>query len=53
MKWFAVIKIAAFKKCMKPYSCGYHQCELVCHQGECGECPKSLIRTCPCGKTCI
>ncbi|CAF0705787.1 unnamed protein product [Brachionus calyciflorus] len=39
------------QKCLKPFACGYHQCEIVCHPGECGECPKSLVRTCPCGKT--
>ena len=39
------------EKCMKPYSCGYHICENVCHEGECSNCPKSLKRTCPCGKT--
>lgn len=43
--------ISKLKKCLKPYLCGYHQCELECHEGKCGECPKSLIRTCPCEKT--
>ncbi len=36
---------------MKPYKCGFHKCEQVCHSGECGECPRSLVRTCPCGKS--
>ncbi|RNA28661.1 NF-X1-type zinc finger NFXL1 [Brachionus plicatilis] len=39
------------QKCLKPYTCGYHKCEFICHPGECGECPRSLIRTCPCGKS--
>lgn len=39
------------KKCGKHYNCGVHSCELVCHSGKCGDCPKS--RTCPCGKKTI
>jgi len=37
--------------CSKPYSCGHHICERDCHDGECGECPRSGKRSCPCGKT--
>ena len=37
--------------CDKPLTCGHHVCERVCHDGECGACPKSLRRSCPCGKT--
>ncbi|XP_070554401.1 NF-X1-type zinc finger protein NFXL1-like [Ptychodera flava] len=37
--------------CKRSYSCGYHVCEKTCHSGECGVCPRSLNRTCPCGKT--
>lgn len=39
--------------CLKPFECGFHKCEVTCHSGACGPCPKSLIRTCPCGKTSI
>ncbi|KAK6628816.1 hypothetical protein RUM43_002632 [Polyplax serrata] len=38
------------KVCGKPFSCGFHKCTLVCHEGSCGECPSSLERSCPCGK---
>nr|CAB3264314.1 ZF(NFX1) NF-X1-type zinc finger protein [Phallusia mammillata] len=39
------------KKCDKPFRCGFHKCEKVCHEaGQCGECPRSGERTCPCGK---
>lgn len=39
------------KVCGKAYSCGHHECKKVCHSGECGKCPSSGPRTCPCGKT--
>lgn len=39
------------KVCNKKFSCGLHSCKRVCHDGDCGECPLSLPRTCPCGKT--
>lgn len=39
------------KPCGKTYSCGLHTCKKVCHSGECGQCPLSLPRSCPCGKT--
>lgn len=34
------------------YSCGQHKCTLVCHSGECGDCPFSpeKVSSCPCGK---
>lgn len=37
------------KVCHKPFSCGYHKCEKVCHSGSCEECPNSGMRSCPCG----
>lgn len=38
--------------CSKPYACGSHKCEKVCHDSKsCGECPRSLLRSCPCGKS--
>ncbi|XP_037901244.1 NF-X1-type zinc finger protein NFXL1 [Glossina fuscipes] len=37
--------------CSKLYACGIHMCKKVCHSGDCGECPLSLPRSCPCGKT--
>ncbi|KAG9347036.1 hypothetical protein JZ751_005963 [Albula glossodonta] len=36
--------------CGKPLPCGNHTCEQVCHSGQCGECPRSGNRACPCGK---
>eukprot|EP00055_Hartaetosiga_balthica_P010200 m.42818 g.42818 ORF g.42818 m.42818 type:complete len:714 (-) comp7079_c0_seq1:187-2328(-) len=38
------------KSCGLPLSCKHHSCERQCHDGECGVCPRSLKRTCPCGK---
>uniref|UniRef100_A0A1S4GP15 Uncharacterized protein n=2 Tax=Anopheles gambiae TaxID=7165 RepID=A0A1S4GP15_ANOGA len=37
--------------CNKPFPCGLHHCESVCHAGPCGPCPLGLPRSCPCGKT--
>lgn len=37
--------------CNRKYSCGLHVCKKICHTGDCGECPLSLPRSCPCGKT--
>lgn len=39
------------KVCNKLHSCGHHRCQKICHKGECGPCPSSGLRTCPCGKT--
>lgn len=39
------------KVCGSKYSCGAHVCKRVCHSGPCGDCPLSLPRSCPCGKT--
>jgi hypothetical protein len=25
------------RKCGKSFKCGFHQCEQVCHEGECGK----------------
>lgn len=41
------------KVCGKPLSCGKHVCEKVCHKDECGDCPRSLPRTCPCGRNTL
>ena len=30
--------------------CGKHRCERECHAGECGACPLSGRKSCPCGK---
>lgn len=40
------------KKCAKRLSCGNHDCEKICHGGDCGPCSKSpeLLNTCACGK---
>lgn len=37
--------------CGSRLSCGNHTCEEVCHDGVCPPCPRSISRTCPCGKT--
>uniref|UniRef100_A0A1B6MK23 PHD-type domain-containing protein n=1 Tax=Graphocephala atropunctata TaxID=36148 RepID=A0A1B6MK23_9HEMI len=37
--------------CGKRLPCGDHKCDLVCHKGPCGDCPRSLPRPCPCGKS--
>ncbi|RVE60906.1 hypothetical protein OJAV_G00186070 [Oryzias javanicus] len=37
--------------CGAPLSCRNHTCEQVCHDGACPPCPRSLSRSCPCGKT--
>ncbi|KAJ2940936.1 hypothetical protein O0L34_g10198 [Tuta absoluta] len=37
------------KPCNKPFDCGYHKCEKVCHSGSCGPCPNTGMRSCPCG----
>jgi NF-X1-type zinc finger protein NFXL1 len=38
--------------CGKLLSCGNHKCEDTCHRpGQCGPCPRSGARSCPCGKS--
>lgn len=37
--------------CGSVLSCGNHTCEVVCHSGACPPCPRSVSRSCPCGKT--
>lgn len=34
-------------------NCGAHQCQQVCHRGQCQPCPRSpsLVKTCPCAQT--
>ena len=39
------------EKCGKKLGCGYHMCEVVCHEGPCPPCPLSQLRHCPCGKS--
>lgn len=36
--------------CGKPLDCGFHHCEKLCHEGECGPCPYKPPRSCFCGK---
>ncbi|KAK8792799.1 hypothetical protein WA158_004963 [Blastocystis sp. Blastoise] len=36
--------------CNKPLSCGHHQCQFICHSGECPPCPLLPPRKCFCGK---
>ncbi|KXJ04687.1 NF-X1-type zinc finger protein NFXL1, partial [Exaiptasia diaphana] len=37
--------------CGRSLACGFHVCEIVCHTGQCGDCPRTGERTCPCGKS--
>ncbi|XP_043918359.1 NF-X1-type zinc finger protein NFXL1 [Protopterus annectens] len=37
--------------CGRTLSCRNHTCEKVCHSGDCGDCPRSGKRVCPCGKS--
>lgn len=37
--------------CGSLLSCGNHTCEVLCHDGACPPCPRSVSRACPCGKT--
>lgn len=39
------------KACGKRLNCGHHLCQKICHSGDCGDCPLSGERRCPCGKT--
>ena len=40
------------EKCGKKLLCGFHMCEVICHEigQECPPCPLSQTRHCPCGK---
>ena len=51
LHFFNWISNSSLKVCGKPLDCGEHSCEMVCHAGSCGECPRAGARTCPCGKT--
>uniref|UniRef100_A0A8C2ZVF3 Nuclear transcription factor, X-box binding-like 1 n=1 Tax=Cyclopterus lumpus TaxID=8103 RepID=A0A8C2ZVF3_CYCLU len=37
--------------CGSLLSCGNHTCEVLCHDGVCPPCPRSVSRSCPCSKT--
>ncbi|ESO93823.1 hypothetical protein LOTGIDRAFT_209369 [Lottia gigantea] len=37
--------------CNKVLNCKNHVCEKICHSGDCGNCPRLGLRSCPCGKT--
>ena len=41
------------EKCQEKLGCGFHRCEIICHDAgdECPPCPLSQIRHCPCGKS--
>ncbi|RWS25977.1 Protein shuttle craft-like protein [Leptotrombidium deliense] len=45
--------VSCGKTCCKPLSCGIHECQKVCHFGECGECtlPCNITRK-DCGHSC-
>jgi len=38
------------KVCGQPLTCGHHNCEDFCHEGECPTCPYSSKQSCLCGK---
>lgn len=38
------------RPCEKPLSCSHHRCDRGCHKPPCGPCPRSVNRSCPCGK---
>lgn len=38
------------KVCGRKLECGQHLCEVICHSGPCGQCPRTGERSCPCGK---
>ncbi|XP_077301482.1 NF-X1-type zinc finger protein NFXL1 [Arctopsyche grandis] len=35
--------------CGKPFACGFHKCEEICHVSVCGDCPFTGLQKCPCG----
>lgn len=37
-------------RCGRALACGHHECEGVCHRGDCEPCALAGERTCPCGK---
>ncbi|KPM11413.1 transcriptional repressor NF-X1-like protein [Sarcoptes scabiei] len=41
--------------CSKPYDCGEHKCQKICHKDGCGSCPLSpdQIKSCCCGQTLL
>ncbi|XP_020629848.1 NF-X1-type zinc finger protein NFXL1-like [Orbicella faveolata] len=39
--------------CDKVLSCGHHRCERLCHADNCGDCPRTGERKCPCGQTTL
>lgn len=46
---------ACGKTCGKVKECGKHYCEMLCHDGPCGECLTGVdkVKTCACGKVDI
>lgn len=38
---------------LRMLNCKAHQCQQVCHRGQCQPCPRSpsLVKTCPCSQT--
>ena len=48
-------KFSCGEVCGLTLDCDNHQCEAVCHPGDCAPCPLSpdRVTTCPCGKTLL
>ena len=40
---------ACDKVCGKLLNCGKHKCERICHEGDCGQCPRTEVVECHCG----
>ena len=45
------VNVSSYQICGRSLTCGHHTCERSCHEGKCGDCPRSGERQCPCGKT--
>ena len=45
------VTLVIFQVCNKVLSCGHHRCERLCHADNCGDCPRTGERKCPCGQT--
>lgn len=47
-----MVSFSCEQKCGRTLGCGNHACEAMCHEGECGLCPRDpiVLNTCACGK---
>ena len=51
----SAVKFSCGEVCGRSLDCGVHQCEAVCHPGQCSPCPLTpdRVTTCPCGRTAL